>query len=541
MNKNSDSGASAGQSPARGPRIHRTSKGQVKSPRRILLVDDNKIILKTTSSKLKAAGYEVLTAEDGGSAIRQVRQLQPDLILLDLNFPPDVGCFGVSWDGLQILSWLRTNGLHKVPVIVITGQDLEKYEQRLTEAGVLDIFLKPIDHEALLAAIRGFLEVGEPTSSPTDPSAAEPPPVHESATGRKILLVDDASDWRYLGASFLGERDYEVVTAEDPICAMLQVSEFNPSLVILDLDLGGQSGVPLLKLLAERHPDLPVLIYTGMDLDNEEVSELCRQGAWNCLKKGSLDDLAAGVEKTLSAPKARFVQGAAEPAQQESAEPEPLSAEQSMPAVAENDNDATANTTQRPQAIPEWGAVFPSLGGLRTGTTAELLSAVATARSVFPEESQATPEPAPEPVALPEEVIESASESILIIEDDAAFADTIRAFLESQSFRVSSVTTGAEAMSLIAAADVDLILFDLTLADLRVSRFYEQVQALKPNLCSRIIFMTSDDSHPADDGFVRRLKGPSIWKPFPMDWLVEAVQAVRKSRGVTNQAPLAAK
>jgi len=78
----------------------------------------------------------------------------------------------------------------------------------------------------------------------------------------------------------------------------------------------------------------------------------------------------------------------------------------------------------------------------------------------------------------------------------------------------------------------------LTLPDLRVSKFYEQVQALKPHLCSRIIFMTSDDSHPADDGFVRRLKGVSLWKPFPVDWLLEAVQSVRAG---SRQERLAAK
>src|SRR5206468_6986947 len=104
------------------PRIHRASRGHAKSPRRILVVDDNKVILQTTSAKLKAAGYEVLTAEDGGSAIRQARQLQPHLILLDLNFPADVGHGGgISWDGFLIMSWLRrTNEMEKVPVIVIT-------------------------------------------------------------------------------------------------------------------------------------------------------------------------------------------------------------------------------------------------------------------------------------------------------------------------------------------------------------------------------------------------------------------------------------
>src|ERR1041385_1119995 len=160
MNTNSDNGApAAGTSPVRSPRIHRAGKDRVKGLRKILVVDDNKIILKTTASKLKTAGYDVLTAEDGGSAIRMVRQLQPHLIVLDLNFPPDVAHGGgVPWDGVLILSWLRqTMGMQKTPVIVITGGNLEKYKDRLMEAGVLDIFLKPIDHEALLTSIRWAL------------------------------------------------------------------------------------------------------------------------------------------------------------------------------------------------------------------------------------------------------------------------------------------------------------------------------------------------------------------------------------------------
>jgi DNA-binding NarL/FixJ family response regulator len=93
-------------------------------------------------------------------------------------------------------------------------------------------------------------------------------------------------------------------------------------------------------------------------------------------------------------------------------------------------------------------------------------------------------------------------------------------------------------VSLIAAIDVSFILFDLTLPGFRVKEFYEAVKAAKPHLCPRIIFMTSDDSHPSDDGFVRRQKGISLWKPFPMDWLLEAVNSIRPG---TQQGSLATK
>src|SRR5512137_1131562 len=160
MSTDTGSGASAGPPAGWSPRIHRARQDHVKGPRRILVIDDNRVILKTTAAKLRASGYEVLTAEDGASAIRQVRQLEPHLILLDLNFPPDVGHGGgIPWDGLLLLSWLRrANGTQKIPVIVITGGDLAPYKDRCVEAGVLDVFLKPIDHDALLAAIRWALD-----------------------------------------------------------------------------------------------------------------------------------------------------------------------------------------------------------------------------------------------------------------------------------------------------------------------------------------------------------------------------------------------
>ena len=99
--------------------------------------------------------------------------------------------------------------------------------------------------------------------------------------------------------------------------------------------------------------------------------------------------------------------------------------------------------------------------------------------------------------------------------------------MESNSFRVSAATTGADALSLISVADIDLIFFDLTLPDFRVRKFYDAVWAVKPHLCRRIVYMKSDGSTRSDDDFVRRLNGISLWKPFQVEWLLEAVQTIR--------------
>jgi DNA-binding response OmpR family regulator len=110
--------------------------------------------------KLSARGYEVLLAEDGGEAINLVRCEHPDLILLDLSFPPDVAHGGgVPWDGFLIMAWLRRmNEARDTPIIVITGGDAAEYKARTLAAGAISFFHKPVDNDALLAAIREILE-----------------------------------------------------------------------------------------------------------------------------------------------------------------------------------------------------------------------------------------------------------------------------------------------------------------------------------------------------------------------------------------------
>ena len=128
--------------------------------KKILIVDDDVIILKTTSLKLKSQGYAVLTAMDAAAAIQAVREEHPDLVLLDLSFSPDVAHGGtVAWDGFSLMSWLRRlEESRHIPVIIITGSDPAKCKQRAMGAGALAYFHKPIEHAGLLSAIQQVLD-----------------------------------------------------------------------------------------------------------------------------------------------------------------------------------------------------------------------------------------------------------------------------------------------------------------------------------------------------------------------------------------------
>ena len=129
--------------------------------KKILVVDDDEIILKTVSMKLQGAGYEVFTALDGAQAVAIARTENPDLILLDLTFPPAVD--GVPWDGFRVMDWFhRLDAAKKIPIIIITGSDDPRYKVRAASSGAVAYFHKPIDHDDLLKVIH--TTIGEPTS-----------------------------------------------------------------------------------------------------------------------------------------------------------------------------------------------------------------------------------------------------------------------------------------------------------------------------------------------------------------------------------------
>ncbi len=136
-----------------------TDPQPIGAPKKILVVDDNLVIRKVVEMKLKAGGYEVVTAKDGSAAVSSIHKEKPDLILLDILFPPDLMEGGMSWDGFAIMRWLHNmmSGANDVPVIIISGTDPAKYRDRCLAAGATAYFQKPINLDELMATIHSAL------------------------------------------------------------------------------------------------------------------------------------------------------------------------------------------------------------------------------------------------------------------------------------------------------------------------------------------------------------------------------------------------
>lgn len=121
---------------------------------KVLVVDDDEVTLKALSLRLQADGYEVSTASDASEAIGCVRRVRPDLIMLDVNFPPDIWNGGIPWNGFLILDWLRRlEETCKTPVIFITAGDLAPCHEKALRAGAAGLFQKPVRHKELLGVI----------------------------------------------------------------------------------------------------------------------------------------------------------------------------------------------------------------------------------------------------------------------------------------------------------------------------------------------------------------------------------------------------
>jgi two-component system, cell cycle response regulator len=135
------------------------AESTIPSGKKILVVDDDQIILKTLSIVLNSNGYQVFTTTDGPGAISFVTRERPDLILLDLLFPPDAANVGGALqDGFFIIQWLRRMGeAQDIPIIIISADKSPKCKEHALAAGAVGFFPKPIDRIALVATIRSVL------------------------------------------------------------------------------------------------------------------------------------------------------------------------------------------------------------------------------------------------------------------------------------------------------------------------------------------------------------------------------------------------
>lgn len=116
---------------------------------RILVVDDQKVVVETCRQYLEHAGYEVVVAYNGEQALEEVRVSGPDLIVLDLLLP--------RIDGREVCRRLRAEGV-SVPVLMLSALSTEEDRVSGLELGADDYLVKPFSPRELVARVRAILK-----------------------------------------------------------------------------------------------------------------------------------------------------------------------------------------------------------------------------------------------------------------------------------------------------------------------------------------------------------------------------------------------
>jgi len=118
----------------------------MKTKKKVLLVDDEKAILKVLSIKLRVSGYDVVTAAGGQEALELIDSARPDVMLLDVIMP--------GLDGFGVLEKLRT--FSELPVIVFSARP--ENAQKALSLGANDFIAKPLDVDDMVKRIEMLLD-----------------------------------------------------------------------------------------------------------------------------------------------------------------------------------------------------------------------------------------------------------------------------------------------------------------------------------------------------------------------------------------------
>jgi CheY-like chemotaxis protein len=117
---------------------------------KILVIDDEQAIIDMLTLRLeRVGGYQVVSAGDGVSGLKAVKEHNPDLVLADVMMP--------NMDGIEFLTQLRKE-MATLPVIILTASVSADVGNRIKKAGATDYLIKPFDAKILMEKIGRYIK-----------------------------------------------------------------------------------------------------------------------------------------------------------------------------------------------------------------------------------------------------------------------------------------------------------------------------------------------------------------------------------------------
>jgi len=120
---------------------------------RILIVDDQPMMLELISTRLELAGYQTFVARDGSQGLARLYEVRPNAMLLDINMP--------RFDGFDVLRQMkRTGQTARVPTMALTARNEAADVQQAINLGARDFLTKPFEDQTLLMRVARLLRGG---------------------------------------------------------------------------------------------------------------------------------------------------------------------------------------------------------------------------------------------------------------------------------------------------------------------------------------------------------------------------------------------
>lgn len=220
---------------------------------KVLVVDDDRRIVKTTCDILKIKGHEAFAAYSGEEGVEKVKNDPPDCLLMDIKMP------GIS--GVEALKQMQqiAPGL---PVVLVSAYVTNEIVAEARQAGAYAVLSKPLNIQMVLS----FLDLLRKEES--------------------ILVVDDDPNFCKTLKDILALRGYCVETESEAQKTLGHLEANYKLAVVLDLKLGAMDGIDVLKEIRRKYPTKPVVLVTGYRLEmHDSIEKANKIGAYTCLYK----------------------------------------------------------------------------------------------------------------------------------------------------------------------------------------------------------------------------------------------------------------
>ncbi|MGA9046143.1 response regulator [Sulfuricurvum sp.] len=233
---------------------------------KILVVDDDRRIVKTTCDILKIKGYEPIAAYTGEEGVEKVKLDPPDCVLMDMKMP------GIN--GVEAMKQMQEI-IPDLPVVLISAYATNELLNEAKHSGAYAVLNKPMNFQVILS----FLSLLRKEES--------------------ILIVDDDPVFSKTLKDLLTLRGYQVETESTPESVMEDLAKGYKLVVVLDLKLGDVNGLEVLQKIRAKYPSKPVVLVTGYRHEmGESLEKGLNIGAYTSLYKPfETDDLLNMIEE----------------------------------------------------------------------------------------------------------------------------------------------------------------------------------------------------------------------------------------------------